>query len=92
MTISWKAGAFAATVERLELEPLARAEEATVPMRATRSGAPVFAGNGAIDYVCASCGHVLCKRMRSGQLAGLVFSCSGCGGLNRVPPAPPAMS
>ena len=84
MTITRKAGAFGAAVHRLELERLARPDEATVPMRA-RSGAPVFMSNGAIDYVCAACGSVICRRMRSGQLAGIVFSCGGCGSLNRVP-------
>jgi hypothetical protein len=53
-------------------------------MSATKSGAPAFTGNGITDYVCGACNAVLCTRMRSGQLRGMVFRC-GCGQLGRVP-------
>lgn len=68
------------------LEPARRLEGHTLPMRATRSGAPLFTSNGFLDYTCCHCGTVLCQRMRLGQLAGKVFRC-GCGELNRVPGA-----
>ncbi|HET9597187.1 MAG TPA: hypothetical protein VFP65_16485 [Anaeromyxobacteraceae bacterium] len=55
----------------------------TTPMAASRTGAPLFTGNGFVDYTCGGCAAVLCQRMRVGQLAGMVFRC-GCGALNRV--------
>lgn len=69
---------------KLQLDRVEQLDRRTVPMGATRSGAPLFTGNGLIDYACGGCGAVLCQRMRSGQLAGMVFRCS-CGELNRVP-------
>jgi predicted RNA-binding Zn-ribbon protein involved in translation (DUF1610 family) len=70
----------------LRLLPAPALDGQTLAMAATRSGAPLFTGNGFVDYTCASCGAVLCQRMRTGQLAGLVFRCA-CGELNRVPGA-----
>jgi hypothetical protein len=52
-------------------------------MAASRTGAPLFTGNGFVDYTCGGCAAVLCQRMRAGQLAGMVFRCA-CGALNRV--------
>ena len=68
---------------KLQLERVEQLDRRTVPMGATRSGAPLFTGNGVVDYTCVGCGAVLCQRMRSGQLAGMVLRCA-CGDLNRV--------
>ena len=65
------------------LEVVAEHDRRSVPMSASRSGAPLFTGNGFVDYTCGGCAAVLCQRMRAGQLAGMVFRCA-CGALNRV--------
>ena len=71
---------------KLQLDRVEQLDRRTVPMGATRSGAPLFTGNGIVDYTCVGCGAVLCQRMRSGQLAGMVLRCA-CGDLHRVPGA-----
>ncbi len=48
------------------------------------NGAPVFVGDSTVDYVCGSCGFLLCIGMRHGDLGGLAFTCR-CGATNRVP-------
>ena len=47
------------------------------------AGAPVFVGDGVVDYLCGACGVALCTGMREGDLEGIVFACA-CGASNRV--------
>jgi len=74
----------ASSPRKQRLEVVTDHDRRSMPMAASRSGAPLFTGNGLVDYACGGCAAVLCRRMRSGQLAGMVFRCS-CGALNRVP-------
>ena len=50
-------------------------------------GAPAFRGYSEMDYVCGSCGMVICDGIRPGAFAGIVFHCGACGELNRVAPS-----
>ena len=40
---------------------------------------------GHLNYVCGSCGAILLKRVRAGQLGkGIVFHCNQCGSYNQL--------
>jgi predicted RNA-binding Zn-ribbon protein involved in translation (DUF1610 family) len=71
---------------QLRLELLDAPDPTVLPIPGSKSGSPLFSGSGVIDYACGRCGNVLCRRMKPGQLLGLVFSCGRCQALNRVPP------
>lgn len=45
---------------------------------------PAFEGLGDVDYVCGSCGRVVCRSVKRGLFAGMIFRCVGCNKLNRV--------
>jgi hypothetical protein len=76
-------GRLSASSRKHRLEVIPDHDRRSVPMAASRTGAPLFTGNGFVDYTCGGCAAVLCQRMRAGQLAGMVFRCA-CGALNRV--------
>jgi predicted RNA-binding Zn-ribbon protein involved in translation (DUF1610 family) len=79
------AAASRVVVSTLRLEAIAQTDARTTPMPPSKSGGPTFVGNGLTNYVCGRCGAVICERMRTGQLKGVVFTCGGCGHLNRAP-------
>ncbi len=60
------------------------AVEGDVKVIQAKSSAPIFQGMAEADYLCGSCGTVLCAGIGAGRLAGVVFRCL-CGGVNRVP-------
>jgi hypothetical protein len=73
----------ASSSRKQRLEVVTDDDRRSVPVAASRTGAPLFTGNGFVDYTCGGCAAVLCHRMCAGQLAGMVFRC-GCGTLNRI--------
>ena len=55
-------------------------------------GVPAFEGRWDLDYTCGSCGRILCRSMKHGLFAGMIFRCIACNKLNRVPGAPARLS
>lgn len=51
-------------------------------------GVPAYQGLWDLDYRCATCGLILCRGVKHGLFAGLIFRCVACNKLNRVPGAP----
>jgi len=51
---------------------------------APNADGPVFIGEGALDYACASCFAVICEGIAPGDLAGIAVRCS-CGTVSRIP-------
>jgi hypothetical protein len=69
---------------RVPLELIGAATPNATVIRA-KGDAPLFQGVAEADYVCGSCGAVLCSGIGIGRLAGFLFEC-WCGAVNRVPP------
>ena len=55
-------------------------------------GVPAFEGRWDLDYTCGSCGRILCRSMKHGLFAGMIFRCIACNKLNRVPGGPARLS
>ena len=53
---------------------------------------PAFEGQWDVDYLCGSCARVVCRSVKRGLFAGMIFRCVGCNKLNRVPGAPARLS
>jgi DNA-directed RNA polymerase subunit RPC12/RpoP len=67
---------------KLEIVPGGSEEGALVKEFET---APVFTGNGDVDYVCGHCEAILAKNMRLDQIKNLVLECPKCGKYNKFP-------
>ena len=68
--------------ERVALHPVDLADAAGLIIPSNRSA--MYRGWGDVDYVCGTCGALLCIGVRRGLFRALLFAC-GCGALNRVP-------
>ncbi len=69
-------------VVRMELVPGGCHD--ALPVDAPNADGPVFIGEGALDYACASCFAVICEGIAPGDLAGIAVRCS-CGTVSRIP-------
>jgi len=46
--------------------------------------APFVIGEGVLDYNCGSCGHMMLKSLRWGQITQAVYKCPKCGCYNQI--------
>ena len=69
---------------KIKLEIVAEGSEGRAQVKEFK-GAPVFKGDGDIDYVCGHCHAVLAANMRQGQIKNLVLECPMCGRHNKFP-------
>lgn len=42
----------------------------------------IIKGNGNDNYLCGTCGNVICQNVNRGQIINLVFVCPNCGSYN----------
>ncbi len=75
------------TYARQRLELVSVGDEAGFIVSVPAPGVPAYRGQGDTDYLCASCGALLCQGVTLGLFANVVFRC-GCGALIRLPPIP----
>ena len=47
---------------------------------------PFVIGEGVIDYMCGSCGHVMLQSLRWAQVTQAVYKCPKCGNYNQIEP------
>ena len=45
---------------------------------------PFVVGEGALDYLCGKCGHVLLKTIRPRQITQAIYKCPKCGSYNQI--------
>ncbi len=78
-------GSLADTVRRrIVLKRVSPFEATGVIVRVRRGGGALYRGHGHADYVCGSCGSLLCIGVRPGMFRSLAFACL-CGAVNQVP-------
>ena len=77
---------------RLALEPVGPGDAVGFIVPTPAPWAPAYEGRWDLDYTCARCGRTLCRRVKRGLFAGMIFRCVACNGLNRVPGALPRLS
>ncbi len=68
-----------------------RAQDATGFIVRLDPGRPAYEGNGEVDYACPTCGGLICRNVRRGLFAGVVFHCP-CGTLSRLADVRPRLS
>ena len=77
---------------RLALELVGPADAVGFIVPTPAPWAPAFEGGWDLDYACARCGRLLCRGVKRGLFAGIIFRCVACNGLNRVPGGPARLS
>ena len=45
---------------------------------------PFVVGEGALDFTCGSCGHLMLKSLRRGQVTKAIYKCPKCGSYNQI--------
>jgi DNA-directed RNA polymerase subunit RPC12/RpoP len=69
---------------RIKLEIVPGGSDGAAPARESRA-APIWRGNGEVDYICGHCEAVLAEKMHLGQIKNLVLQCPMCGKHNKFP-------
>ena len=49
------------------------------------NAAPLYSGEGDVDYLCGTCGDVVARSMEPGRLNGIEVTCRACDSINKFP-------